>query len=51
MEKPLHVARILIVDDDKTQRELFMDLVAAEGYRAEAAASGPEALGRARGSA
>lgn len=49
MDKPSEVTRILIVDDDREQRELLAEVLAAQGYRTEGLASGPEALGRARG--
>jgi DNA-binding response OmpR family regulator/DNA-binding CsgD family transcriptional regulator len=38
------IARILIVDDDESTRALLRDFAEAEGYAAEAAASGEEAL-------
>ena len=48
MDKTPEATRILIVDDEREQRELFAELLGTQGYRTEAAASGPEALGRAR---
>ncbi len=37
---------ILVVDDDEGVRELLLKILTREGYRAEAAASGAEALGQ-----
>ena len=37
-------ARILIIDDDESTRALLRDFIEAEGYGADAAASGEEAL-------
>ena len=48
MEKPPEANRILIVDDDPALCEAIATLLATRGYRTEEAASGPEALGRAR---
>ncbi len=48
MEKAVEARRILIVDDEATSVELFTEILSAEGYRTEAARSGPEALGLAR---
>ena len=36
--------RILLVDDNTVVRDMLVDLVASLGYRADAAASGQEAL-------
>ena len=38
--------RILLVDDNTVVRDMLVDLVASLGYRADAAASGEEALER-----
>ncbi len=48
MDTTRETSRILIVDDDPTNVELLQELFSVEDYRTEAAASGPEALGRAR---
>ena len=37
-------SRILLVDDNTVVRDMLVDLVASLGYRADAAASGEEAL-------
>src|SRR2546425_12559914 len=37
-------SRILLVDDNHVVREMLVDLVGSLGYRADAAASGAEAL-------
>jgi CheY-like chemotaxis protein len=37
-------SRILLVDDNTVVRDMLVDLVASLGYRADAAASGAEAL-------
>jgi CheY-like chemotaxis protein len=40
--------RILVVDDEQEIRQLFMDILVPKGYEVVAAASGQEALERAR---
>jgi CheY-like chemotaxis protein len=39
-------ARVLLVDDDDDIREVLMDVLAAEGYRTEAAKDGLDALAK-----
>lgn len=48
MDKAPEATRILIVDDEPANVELLVDLLSAEGYRAESAGGGGEALSRAR---
>jgi len=38
--------RILVVEDDLFLRELYTDVLSAEGYKVEGAADGEEALGK-----
>jgi len=44
MTAPSQDPRILLVDDNKIVRDMLVDLVESLGYRADAAASGAEAL-------
>ncbi|HYB73394.1 MAG TPA: response regulator [Candidatus Sulfotelmatobacter sp.] len=48
MDKATKASRILIVEDDPTSAKLLEELLATDEYHTEVAASGPEALGRAR---
>ena len=48
MKQQTKAPRILIVDDETAHRNTLAELLSAEGFRTEEAASGPEALGLAR---
>ena len=48
IDTPPDAARILILDDEPGILEVLEGILSEAGYRTEAAASGPEALGRAR---
>lgn len=42
------LSQILVVDDEEGIRQLFIDVLVPRGYQVVAAASGPEAIERAR---
>ena len=44
MSNKLSSIRVLVVDDDEAQRNLLMEMVAEQGFAAESAADGKEAL-------
>jgi len=44
----MHHSRILVVDDEEEIRQLFVDILVPKGYEVVVAASGHEALERAR---
>jgi two-component system, sensor histidine kinase and response regulator len=50
-KNPGHVARLLIVDDNQSTRDIMLLQVRSRGYEAEGAASGLEAIAALRGAA